>query len=259
MISGVTGSIGSALLAEYAQDKETIIYGISRKALPLTAFLENGKLPHKTLICSIDIPSQYSNVFQSIDFSDIEEVIYVHAMGLYPFEVNEEGKVVVENDNDQDGINDQTFNLTYGAFTAAVTALLSTWNGRTKTIIFGGIADVHEPSVHQSWWKTIKKVKEFIHHTIENHPNLSMLVFNISSVICPHELITRPYVFTHTDADQSKWLHPHELAQFVVRSTEDSAPGFHELDKFRIKENFNPNEYYKDSQFTPRKVDELFA
>lgn len=258
VIAGVTGSVGSALLAEYAQDKNTVIYGISRKALPLSTFLENNKLPQKTLICAVDIPSGYKDLFQSIDFSDVEEVAYVHAMGMYPFEVNVNGDLVVENDFDGDGINDDTFMLTYKAFTVAVTQLLETWKGKTNTIIFGSASDVYEPVVHQSWWRTFKKVKEFSKEVVEKNQSIGMYVFNISSVICPHELITRPFVFVHTDADQTKWLHPHELSQFVLATTEKGTSGFHEIDKFRIKENFNPDEYYKDSMFTPRKVSELY-
>lgn len=258
IISGVTGAIGSTLLSEYAQDKNTVIYGISRKALPLNKFLIDGKLPQRTLICAITIPQDYSKLFSSINFKDVEEVVYVHGIGLYPFEVSKEGNIVVENDIDGDGINDETWKLTYEAFTAATTNLVKYWNGKTKAIIFGGIADIHEPAVHQSWWKTIKKVKEFMKESVENNPLLSMIVFNISSVFCPHEIITRPFVFIHTDADQTKWLSPYELAQFVVSKTNESNPGFYELDKFRIKEGFDIEKYYKDDNFTPRKVDELF-
>lgn len=258
IISGVTGAIGSSLLSEYAQSNENIIYGISRKAVPLERFLFEGKLPQRTLICEVKVPDRYDQFFNSINFSNINEVVYVHAMGLYPFEVNQQGEVIIDNDTDGDGINDETWKLTHEAFTTATTNLLKYWNGKTKTVIFGGIADVYEPAVHQSWWKTIKKVKEYMKEKVAVYSQLSMLIFNISSVVCPHEIITRPYVFIHTDADQTKWLHPYELAQFVVSKTNEVSGGFHELDKFRVKENFNPDEYYKDDNFTPRKVEELY-
>lgn len=258
IISGVTGAIGSTLLAEYGQDINSVIYGISRKAVALDKFIIDGKLPQRTLICGLSIPDEYEKLFTAINYSDVEEVTYIHAVGLYPFEVNKDGIVTVENDNDGDGINDETWKLTYEAFTAATSSLAKYWSGKTKAVIFGGIADIHEPAVHQSWWKTIKKVKDFMKESVARNPLLSMLVFNISSVLCPHEIITRPFVFIHTDADQTRWLHPYELAQFVVLKTNESAPGFYELDKFRIKEGFKIDEYYKDATFTPRKVDELF-
>jgi hypothetical protein len=258
IITGVTGAIGSALLAEYAQNKENIIYGISRKALPLDSFLINEKLPQTTLICRIQIPEEWDKLCKAINFSDIEEVIYIHGMGHYAFEVSKDGVVAIENDQDGDGINDETFRLTYIAFTTAINELETHWNGSLKTVIFGGIADIHRPAVHQSWWKTIERTKLYMQNFASTHPLSTMLVFNISSVLCPHEIITRPFVFIHTDADQTKWLNPHELAEFVVEKVSSISSGFQEIEKFRRKENFDVDTYYKDESFTPRKVQELF-
>ena len=258
IISGVTGAIGSVLLSEYAQSNDNVIYGISRKALPIEKFLIGGKLPQNTLICSLKSATDFEELFSSMNYSNIDEIIYIHALGLYPFEVNKFGEVVVENDYDNDGVNDETTKLSLTSFTNALTSLTKYWNGKTKYAIFGGLADVHEPSVHQSWWKTMKKVKLFAKEFVLKNPTTSITVFNISSVLCPHEIITRPFVFIHTDADQTKWLHPYELAQFVVSKINETDVGFKEFDKYRIKPDFNSKNYYDDSEFTPRKVDEIF-
>lgn len=259
IISGVTGAIGSALLSEYAQGENNVIYGISRKALSIDSFLEFGKLPQKTLICSIDYVDDYSQLFRHIDFDGISEVIYIHAFGLYPFEVNKQGKIVIENDLDGDGINDEVKKLTYSSFVSATENLLEFWKGKTECCIFAGIADKYEPAVHQSWWRTIKEVKKYMIKKVKLKDDLSMFVFNISSLICPHELITRPFVFIETDADQTYWLQPHELSKFVISSIENATSGFSEVEKFRIKPNFLPNDYYSDTKFTPRKTGELFG
>lgn len=258
IISGVTGAIGSALLAEYAQDENTIIYGISRKALPIENFtLPNSKLPLSTLICSIpdvDLVG-YTPLIERINFGSIEHVIYIHAMGFYPFEVNRQGEILIQNDYDLDGIDDRVTKLTLNTFTDATQALIESYSGKVSCILFGGLADKHKPSAHSSWWKTIKKTKEYMKSSANGR--VSMVIFNISSVICPHEIIIRPYVFSQTDADQRYWLLPHELAQFVISEASRSNGGFRELEKFRIRPGFDP-EYYTDAKFTPRKIAELY-
>lgn len=257
IISGVTGAIGSALFATYGQRKDTVVYGISRKAQPVDVFSKGGKMPLATLICSIGEGLDYRRLFKEIDYSCVSEVVYVHALGLYPFEVDNNGSIKIENDNNGDGINDEVNRLTFESFVSATSTLNKCWEGKSKCIIFAGIADKHRPLVHQSWWKTIEKVKEYMIKTVSDNSNMSMLVFSISSVLCPHEVITRPFVFTDTDADQRYWLDPYELAKYVVNKT-DSTRGYREYEKFRIKPGFKEDSYYKDRFFTPRKVKELF-
>lgn len=257
IISGVTGAIGSAILAEYAKEKNNVIYGISRKALPIESFLNNGKLPPKTLICSIGESLDFDLLFRSVEYS-FKEVIYIHALGLYPFEVNSKGKISIEKDFDKDGVNDEVTKLTYQAFVSATQRLEKHWKGRVKCIIFGGIADKYRPDVHQSWWKTIEKVKEYMRNASKINRNVSMVVFNISSVLCPHEIVTRPFVFANTDADQTYWLSPYDLARFVVKKISRISIGFHEFEKYKVKPNFKPDIYYNNKSFTPRKVKELY-
>jgi len=259
IISGITGAIGSALLADYSQDQDVVIYGISRRGQPIEAFLKEGCLPQRTLICSLPEVNGYEAMFSRMDFSNVKSVTYIHAVGLYPFEVSKEGKVQVENDRDGDGINDAVTKLTYQNFVAATTALLNAWKGKTSCAIFAGIADKYKPVVHQSWWKTIEKVKTYMQNLCAERTNLSTVVFNISSVICPSEVITRPFVFTDTDANPMFWLPPHELSQFVVSELGKIGMGYFEVEKFRVKPDFESENYYADQNFTPRKVNELFG
>ncbi len=258
VISGVTGAIGSALFAEYGQYKDNIVYGISRKATPLDLFVKNGKLPLKTLICGIGSLDNYSKLFKSINYSVAKEVIYIHALGLYPFEVDCNGKIKIENDLDNDGINDDVKKLTLASFSKATESLQENWKGTLKCVIFGGIADKHHPGVHQSWWKVIEMTKDYMRNAIKLNSKLSMIIVNISSVLCPHEVITRPFVFTDTDAQKEYWLHPYKLAKFVFSSVNKSLSGFFEIEKYNIKPDFSINNYYIDNNFTPRKVRELY-
>lgn len=257
IISGVTGAIGGALLTVYGQRKDTVVYGLSRKAEPVCSFLNDGKLPIATLACSIGDNMDFELLFQKIDFDNVKEITYIHCFGLYPFEVDRNGSIVVSNDNDGDGVNDEVHKLTYISFVSATSAVQKYWKGKLSCAIFAGLADKHRPAGHKSWWTTIEKVKNYMRSSVEMNNNLSMTVFNISSVLCPHEVVTRPFVFIHTDADPRFWLNPYELARFVV-SKLTSITGYHQFDKFRSKPGFDENSYYTDEVFTPRKVKELF-
>lgn len=81
---------------------------------------------------------------------------------------------------------------------------------------------------------------------------------NISSVLCPNELISRPFVFSATDADPMYWLQPAEVAQFLESLMQKKQrQNFKEYELFKKKPGFDP-EYYTDEKFTPRKIKELF-
>jgi NAD(P)-dependent dehydrogenase (short-subunit alcohol dehydrogenase family) len=152
IISGVTGAIGSALLAEYARRQTTVIYGISRKALAFEEFVgDNGKLPQKTLIFSIPgLRVGYDLVAEKIDFTRVRSITYIHALGLYPFEVDSAGNIVVADDCDSDGINDNVTNLTFNAFVAATQAIKQRFSDKLSCVIFAGLSDKHKPSAHAS-------------------------------------------------------------------------------------------------------------
>jgi hypothetical protein len=84
-----------------------------------------------------------------------------------------------------------------------------------------------------------------------------MLILNISSAICSHELITRPFVFINTNADHSCWLSPFEIGKKIVKEFRTKTGGYHEKDIFNHWAEFKPD-YYQDRNFTPKKMAELF-
>lgn len=257
MISGVTGAIGSQFLDIYGRMRDTVVYGRSRKALPYEhQIAEDGKLPLRTLIYSEN--TTQPNALSAINFERVKNITYVHALGLYPFEVDAEGNHRIENDVDGDGINDEVEKLTFTAFTEMLTKLREYEpTKKLSAVIFGGLADKHRPLVHESWWRTIEKTKEWAKTFVNIHHNTSITCANISSVLCPHEIITRPFVFTQTDADPRYWLSPHQLAEFLSSHLEEAENGFHEIEHYLPRDTFS-QDYYQDNHFTPRKVEELF-
>lgn len=259
IISGVTGAIGNALLAEYGKQKDTVVYGISRQALNSLSFInpQTGKIYSRTLVCSMSGNNEngYKEFINLIDFSIFAEVIYVHALGLYPFEVNEQGEHVISHDEDGDGIDDRCTYLTYNLFRLVSLEIIMHATCHVSCVIFGSLADKFVPLAHKSWCQTIGKVKNYMKEIANN--KITMLLLNISSVICSHELISRPFVFINTDADHSYWLTPWEISKKVIKETKRVNGYYHEKELF----NFNPGfeaDYYQDRKFTPRKIAELF-
>ena len=263
IISGVTGAIGNALLAEYGKQKSTVIYGISRQAWNLKNFInpENNKFYLNTLICSLekttaqDYEKSYNEFIDLIDFKNFSEVIYVHALGVYPDEINARGEYVIENDSDGDGIDDRCTFLSYNLFRFITTKIIEKTIIPVHCVIFGSIADKHAPLVHQSWVHTINKTKDYMKNVANTR--IQMLVLNISSVVSSHELIMRPYVFVNTDADHSCWLSPFEISKKIASKFQTKTGGYQEKDLFNHWDEFKPD-YYQDRNFTPKKMAELF-
>ena len=258
IINGVTGAIGSACLALFSRDPKNTIYGISRRGANYKQFLDNkSQLSDSTLICSIgkNILKGFLSFLCKINFSIYSEVIYIHAIGLYPFEINTNGKIKVKNDYDGDGINDQCLKLTHNLFLSTINSIAKRAT-KTQGIILGGIADKHEPLIHQSWWKTIKKTKEASRGLVTHQNKLGITLLNISSVICPNELITRPFVFAETNANPTFWLTPNEVAEEIIRLTLENHEGFSECELFHHADYYHQN-YFTDKQFTTRKKQEL--
>lgn len=259
IINGVTGSIGTACLAEFSRHQNVTVIGLSRQARHHSLFMDGKYLTEGSFICSIgDIAKkQDCEAFAAvIDSSAYARIIYVHAVGVYPFEINPDGIVQVSNDRDGDGIDDRVVELTHDAFFAMVEALSKT-RKPLRALIFGGIADKYRLAVHQSWWMVMEGVKAHMRRFVASHRNARFCLLNISSVICPNEMITRPFVFTKTDASPRYWLQPNEVAKEVVLLTLLSQTG-----QVVEKEIFHRSDYYHDryfteSKFTKRKKREL--
>lgn len=259
ILSGITGAIGSAVLAEYGRKRNTVIYGISRQAHHIEDFLneETGKLYQRTLVCSVGEVTEksYHKFIDLIDFSAFSEVIYVHALGIYPFEVDHSGNYITEHDYDGDGIDDRCIFLTYTLFKSITSRIAELINIPLKCVIFGGLSDKHNPKAHKSWNYVIGKTKKYMLATARQ--NISMLVLNISSVVCSHELITRPFAFINTDANHSYWLSPWEVGKKVAKELKKMEGGYCETEIFNHNPQFQ-NGYYEDKNFTPRKVLEIY-
>ena len=265
IIAGITGAVGNALLSRLAREEDAIVYGISRRAKPFTAFLDpdRKKLVARTIICSVAglEDAAIDHFVGSIDVQAFRSITYLHALGHFPFEVDQDGSHRVEYDANGDGINDLTYDLSYRVFRSFTTSLRTVGDGASiagSAFIIGSIIDKYRPREHQSWWRTFDLVRTYMQGGASI--GYGMHLVNVSSVICAHEVITRPYVFTATDADIRYWLAPEELANFIV--TQDGLPdahdGFREYDLFHKRPDVT-HRYFDTKPFRKRKIGELYG
>ena len=258
IIRGVTGAVGSAILERYGRRKQAVIYGISREARPWQDFIDkqSSRLFVATVICSVDATEEACQSFvEAIDLEQFRRVTYIHGVGSYRFEIDASGSFVVENDQDSDGVNDECLLLSYHLFRWMMQPLIDKFSGRIDGVIFGGLADKHLPRILHSWCSAMKRTEGYMREKAGER--VRMFWFDISSVLCPHELLTRPFVFSHTDADPRSWLSPSELAKTVLGVLRNKRT----QGSLLVTEVFRPwtnyfEEYYSDEYMVPRRLAE---
>lgn len=259
IINGVTGAVGTACLARFSREHDVTIYGLSRRADSFSVFKKDEYLPDNSLICSIGDIADRDNCetfTKAINSALYEKIVYVHAVGFYPFEIDPLGNIKVSNDTDNDGIDDRVVELSYNAFFAMTDALRNI-DTSVNALILGSTSDKHRPIVHKSWWTVIERVKEEMQKVVSIDKKVNFFVLNISSVICPHEILTRPFVFQNTNANPRFWLMPHEVAEEIVMLTlSESNRGFFEQDLYH-KADYYQDDYFTEKKFTDRKISEL--
>jgi hypothetical protein len=257
IIPGVTGTIGNIALMAYGSKKNTIIYGISRQAMALENFINEGtgKFHCSTFACSLSgTKKSYREFVNLIDFKKFSEVICIHALGVYPFEINEKGEHVVQNDLDGDGIDDRCTLLSYDVFRWITSEIIKKTKIPIKFVTFGGLADEHKPKIIDSWWQTMEKVRSYMKKMADNR--IGMYKFNISSVFCPQELLRRPFVFVNTKAEHRRWLSPTQLAKNILKELKNNG-GYHEFNIYNHWKKLTPD-YYSDERLTERRLKELY-
>ena len=265
IINGVTGALGNALFGQAVQSQDVIVYGLSRQALPWRQMLLHGsmKLPHSTLLTSlgknIEDEDSIRGFLGAINFSHFSSVWYCHAVGIMPFEVDEQGRHAVSNDDDNDGIDDRVMKLTGLAFLRMARALAQATSAPVAVLSFGALSDVWGVSAHKSGIEAIKVAKAGLNEAFRMYEHLSGGVLNISSVACAHEILTRPFVCAQVNAKLNYWLTPWEVAAKCIDIFKDAKRGtLLEEDFFRPLPTFNAAAYYEDTRFTRQKMLELY-
>ncbi len=257
IIAGVTGSIGQEILRHYLVDKNTIVYGISRKGVSMDQF---ETLPLHSLVVNVDLHSidSIKNFVSKVSDKEFKEVTYYHVVGEFKTEITKDLGIVVENDQDKDGINDCVFSLVAKAYIAMATELnkISVVNDiRLNIISFGSLADKHNIPCFQSFAKSRQIVKQFSQELQKSNENLNTYLFETSTLLAADELLERPFIFA-TDVSPVYWITPLELV--------NKALGFIALEKGFVEKDIylaNPNfsDDYFDAEVTfKRRIKELY-
>lgn len=257
IIAGVTGAVGTALMAEYGKWKDVVMVGISRQGLRWADFISHttGKLPIASFICSLDAlnKEECDSFIAALDFEKFSEIVYCHCVGLYLFEIDRRGFFILENDHDKDGINDECLKLSYHFFRWMTRPLMEKSQVRLSCAIFGSLADRHQPRIIQSWWKAMRKVERYMEKSADKR--VTMAHFSISSIFCPHELLNRPYVFVNTEAESQAWLSPFRLSSIVRKYLKIWKGGYHQMDVYNTWSGFFDG-FYSDTHMVPRRLAE---
>jgi len=260
-INGVMGIIGSSIFSYFAELGEHVIYGTSRKGFYFDEYIDpiDGKLPQTNLVFSL---ADYKSEHYQIDIENLVDalpdlpVIFIHSMGEYATEMSRDGKIIIENDNDGDGINDNVKCLSYDVPIAFCKKLCEA-KSRVVFIQIGSLSDKYRIDIHGSWVKSMDLLKDDLRALSEKHSNLDALILNVSSLLTPKELIDRPFVSLKTNADMSYWLPPIEIAKFIDEYAQELHPGFREEELFKKWPNISPDHFSLES-YKVRRGRELY-
>ncbi len=257
IIGGVTGSIGQEILRKYLLEKETLIYGISRKGVSVSSF---SSLPNHNMIVGVDLrnTASISEFVSKIPVQHYDSISYFHLVGEFKTEITEGFEVLVQNDLDEDGIDDAVHGLVAKAYQDMVSGLIeiaATTNAALKVASLGSLADVHDIPCFQSFRKSREIVKTFSQEISQNNSIASFYLFNTSTILSADEMLERPFIFS-TNVDPTYWITPSELVEKAL-SFMGSSNGIIERDIYLANPQFS-DDYFDPTVTLRRRVQELY-
>lgn len=257
IIGGVTGSIGQEILRKYLLEKETLIYGISRKGVSMDNF---STLPNHHMIVGVDLchTASINEFISKIPVQHYESISYFHLVGEFKTEITERFEVEIQNDGDKDGIDDSVYKLVAKAHKDMVYGLMErvvNTDIPLKVASFGSLADVHDIPCFQSFRKSREIVKAFSAEIARKHPTTSFYLFNTSTILSADEMLERPFIFS-TNVDPTYWITPSELVEKAL-SFMGSSNGILERDIYLANPQF-ADDYFDPTVTLRRRVQELY-
>lgn len=257
IIGGVTGSIGQEILRKYLLEKETLIYGISRKGVSMDNFTT---LPNHHMIVGLDLchTASINKFISKIPEQRYESISYFHLVGEFKTEITDRYEVLVQNDMDGDGIDDAVYGLVAKAYQDMVYALMERIVDTKITLkiaSFGSLADVHDIPCFQSFRKSREIVKAFSKEISQNYSDASFYLFNTSTILSADEMLERPFIFS-TNVDPTYWITPSELVEKAL-SFMGSSSGIIERDIYLANPQFS-DDYFDPTVTLKRRVQELY-
>ncbi len=253
IITGVNGALGKAYANRFSVQEQFKCIGISRsevsdKNLRVT-YVENVDL--------LDAEKTRLLVANHLSLDNVSEVLLIHPVGKFKFEINQQPQL----DVDGDGMDDEVYAsnvITFKNIEGPLTEVVRQQGKITDLLLcgFGSVSDRYKIPL----WLSYSRAKDILRQYIsvrarQNGSNIHVkgVFVNVSSVNTGNENKLRPF------ADKTHWLEPEEIV-------DDSFPVFFqrrirniEMDVFNPIVGFDPERYYSIESVRERWFREMGA
>lgn len=239
IVAGAAGEIGTAYIKKIIQ-KEIDCIGIVRNRK-----LENVLSSHfQTIVCDLTNQKEVQDKFETIQFGDYEQIIYLHTIGTDKFDPRGYPDIHPMNTIDPE-VYDTNVNSFKYLFRYCTERIKQMNNSEKKidfkTVIIAGVPDKYTPFVIEGFCEAKFILRQYIQSGTQLYPKwFSGLSVNITSTITRAALAVRP------KAETKFWLTPQEV---VDRSTEEilsKSIGYREIDIIKESPEFF-EKYYTDN------------
>lgn len=257
LISGITGSIGQEVLRKYLLEENTLIYGISRRGIPIDQL---AFLPTHHLIVNVDLANSADirSFVAKIPTLTYESITYFHLVGEFKTEINKNMKVSIENDYDNDGIDDCVYSLVTKAYKDMVIELFASSISNLaeiNVVSLGSLADRYSIDCFTSYRKARAEVITFSEKAAYEHKNTNFYLFNTSTILAADEMLERPFIFS-TQVKPQYWIPPSKLIEKMFEYM-DNKKGYVAEDIYLPHPNFK-EDYFTNTNTYKRRIKELY-
>lgn len=254
IIAGVNGEIGSKYQEYFEKEKNTKCLGIGRQKLERQDYLQADLLDQK----------QTEEATKAINLANIDELIYIHAVGQFKFE--DKNHPII--DKNGDGIDDIIYATNYQTFENFITPLLKKVEdehnrGHKIKVAISGIASITDKCQVRQWKSFTKAKNDFRNKVMElvNNPtyedNVRGIIVSVSTVDGKQLRSERPHI--HDYVKPEELLTPDEIVQKSIRYICDRNIGYLELPIFKNMEGFNHTLLTDERKVSERWYKEMYG
>lgn len=220
IIAGASRGIGKSFLDRYKANKSVKTIGINRTG---SAGLKLDLEDKESIISFIE----------SLDFENIEEVVYIHSIGIDKFEPGG----IPEIDEDKDGIDDEVRKsnlVTFFNFVEHLIFKVKKINVPLTICNIGSISDIFNVPYWQSFSKTKNEIRRFCKSVSQE--NVKSIFLNVGSTLDDEN-----QTYGRKDIDITYWQTSKELVEKsfeIVNNFQKINTNYAEFDFFKPNPNF---------------------
>jgi NADP-dependent 3-hydroxy acid dehydrogenase YdfG len=239
IVTGASGVVGQEYVEYFSQQPHTTCVAVSRRDL--------GYQCENTTSVIVDLlhKQEVEHAFGSLNFSEIDEVVFIHPVGKFKYEENG----IPEIDLDGDGIDDDIYKTNVETFTNVLRVLVPNieeerQNGRDVHLALCGLGSISD-KYQVKYWSSYTKAKDVLRSIVytlvqERSEYVRGLFVNVSTVDTKNENELR------SSADKSYWLEADELVRSSIPFLlHEIAGSWKQVDIFRESPYFREG-YYED-------------